>query len=86
MSHDPKPDAAIAERDRERDILYLLTNPNDNQPVWSVEDLGRELEAFDVIDNVNSLQRAGLVNHTSDGYVFATRATVRLIRTVGQNL
>jgi hypothetical protein len=33
MSHDPKPEAAVAERDREPDMLYLPTNPIDNQPL-----------------------------------------------------
>jgi len=38
----------------------------------------------DVIDYVNGLHRAGLVNKTSDGYVFATRPAFRLVQMVGQ--
>jgi hypothetical protein len=30
----------------ERDILYLITEP-DGQPIWSVEDIGREVETND---------------------------------------
>jgi hypothetical protein len=37
-----------------------------------------------IIDSVNALHRAGLVNRTSDGYVFATRAAVRHIQLVGR--
>jgi hypothetical protein len=72
----------------ERDALYLLTGSDDNQPLWSVEDLGRELElpkgGMYPIDVVRGLQRAGLIHHTSDGYVFATRAAVRMVEMVGQ--
>ena len=78
------PSPAAQERHTEREILYLLTNPDDNQPVWSIEDLTRELEAFDAIDSVNALHRAGLVNRTSDGHVFATRAAVRHIQIIGR--
>lgn len=68
----------------QRDILYALTEPGDNQPLWSVEDLARELEDRCVIDSVCALHRAGLINRTSDGYVFATRAAVRHIQLVGR--
>jgi len=68
----------------QRDILYALTEPEDNQPLWSIEDLARELEDRNVIDSVQALQRAGLINRTSDGYVFATRAAVRHIQMVGR--
>ncbi len=67
----------------ERNVLYLLTEPSDGQPLWSTEDIGREIEASDPMVPVRALHRAGLVNITSDGYVFATRAAVRLVQMVG---
>lgn len=70
--------------EREREVLYLLTRPEEGQPLWSVEDLGRAIEREDAIDSVRGLHRAGLVNLTSDGFVFATRSAVRIVQMVGQ--
>jgi Mn-dependent DtxR family transcriptional regulator len=80
----PAPDLAEVYDTRERDVLYLLTEPEDNQPLWSIEDLALEVETPTIIDFVNALCRAGLVRRTSDGYVFATRPAVRLIQLVGR--
>jgi hypothetical protein len=67
----------------ERDVLYLLTG--DDLPIWSVDDLGRDLEApGGAQDAVRGLHNAGLIHKTSDGYVFATRAAWRLVQIVGQ--
>lgn len=69
----------------QRDVLYFLTNPDDCQPLWSVEDLGRALdEPLDAEDAVGELRRAGLIHQTSDGHVFATRAGVRMVQIVGR--
>jgi hypothetical protein len=88
MQEQPIPDAAERWDTIERDALYLLTGSDDHQPLWSVEDLGRELElpkdGMHAIDVVRGLQRAGLIHHTSDGHVFATRPAVRLVQIVGQ--
>jgi hypothetical protein len=73
-------------RETERDILYLLTDPEDNQPLWTLEDLGREMEKPEIIDYILPLQQAGLVHRTSDGHVFASRAAVRHIQMVGHNV
>jgi hypothetical protein len=70
-------------RDVERDVLYLLTEPEDGQPVWSVGDLGREMERSDVIDYLRGLHRAGMIHKTTDGFVFATRAAVRMVQMIG---
>jgi hypothetical protein len=68
----------------EREILYALTNPFDNQPVWSLEDLGREVgDQIAVADAVAMLHTAGLIHRTADGFVLASRATIRLIQIVG---
>jgi hypothetical protein len=76
------PDAARKYDEAERDVLYLLTEPDDCQPLWSVEDIGREVESDEPTTPVRGLLRAGLVNQTSDGFVFATRAGVRMAQLV----
>jgi len=35
---------------------------------------------------VRALHRAGLINRTTDGYVFATRSAVRMIQLVGHGI
>jgi hypothetical protein len=66
----------------ERDVLYLLTG--DDLPLWSVWDLGRATERGKLIkDTIRSLRTSGLVNQTSDGYVFATRAAFRMVQILG---
>jgi len=74
----------VAELDAiERDMLYLLTG--DDLPIWSVWDLARALERGKLIkDTIRSLRTSGLVNQTSDGYVFATRAAFRMVQIVGR--
>jgi hypothetical protein len=65
----------------ERRVLYLLT---DEQPVWTMDDLAREVEsAEDARITVQELRGAGLVAMAGDGCVFATRATVRLLELTG---
>ena len=84
---DEKPICEVAAAiDRvERDVLYLLTYPLDGEPIWSVEDIGREIEApGDAGDAVHGLHRAGLIHRTSDGFVFATRAGVRMVQLAGR--
>jgi hypothetical protein len=77
---DPREDRHI-----EREILYALTDPDDNQPLWSVDDLAREIgERPRIEDAIASLQSAGLIYRTSDGFVFATRAAVRQIQIIGR--
>ncbi len=66
----------------ELQILYLLTN---GQPVWSVADLGRELDDLpSVEDAVYGLRTAGLVHKMRGGFVFASRAAFRMIEIVGK--
>jgi hypothetical protein len=83
---DAKPirDLVEIENEAQREILYALTSPEDNQPLWSLEDLAREMEDPNIIDSIKALQRSGLVNRTSEGYVFATRAAVRQIQIIGR--
>jgi hypothetical protein len=79
-SHDP----TRAYDETERDVLYLMTEPDRPEPIWSVEDLARAMEKPDIIDYVRGLHRAGLVHKTSDGFVFASRAAVRMVQMVDQ--
>jgi hypothetical protein len=80
--HDEDMDPARSYDEVERDVLYLLTEPGDCQPLWSAEDIGRELESNEPMTPIRGLLRAGLVNRTSDGFVFATRAGVRMAQLV----
>jgi hypothetical protein len=87
MQEQPIPDPAEELDEAERDIVYLLTDPDDNQPIWSVDDIGREIESTERAQvAVNGLARAGLVNRTSDKHVFATRAAVRMVQVVGHGV
>lgn len=41
----------------ERDVIYLLTNTEDGQPIWSVEDIGREIETDEPMILIRGLLR-----------------------------
>jgi hypothetical protein len=68
----------------EREAVYLMTDPVRHPAIWSVADIGRELEARDPDAVLRPLVNAGLVNRTSDGYVFATAAAFKMVQMVGQ--
>lgn len=67
----------------DRETVYLLTDPGDHPPIWSLADIGRELETGDPAAIVRPLVCAGLLNRTSDGFVFATPAAFRMVQMVG---
>jgi hypothetical protein len=69
--------------DLERDALYLLTDPGRQPPIWSVPDIGRELDYFDPELVIEPLLRVGLIYKTSDGFVFASPAAYHLVGLVG---
>lgn len=82
MHEQPTQDVSEGYDAAEMQVLYLLTN---GQPIWSVPDLGRELDdPPGTEDAVDGLRTAGLVNQTSDGFVFATRAAYRMVQIVGK--
>jgi hypothetical protein len=83
MHDQDTPSAAERYDTVERYVLYLLTKPEDGQPLWSVEDIERELETHDPMVPIRGLLRAGLIHQTTDGFVFATRAAVRWVQMVG---
>jgi hypothetical protein len=68
----------------EREALYLLTDPERYPPIWSVPDIGRELDFSDPEAVVRPLRNAGLLHQTADGFVFATPAAFRMVQMVGQ--
>jgi hypothetical protein len=68
-----------AEEDQrtEATILCLLLDRTNRHP-WAVEELAREIgRPLDVTNAVASLHAAGLI-HRLDGFVFPSRAAVRL--------
>ncbi len=67
----------------QRDVLYLLTRPEDGQPLWSMEDLARRLDKPEIEDAVRGLRQSGLIYQTSDGFVFASHAGTRMVQMVG---
>lgn len=67
----------------EREALYLLTEPARQPPIWSVADMGRELETKDPDAVLRPLYNAGLLNRTRDGFVFATPAAFKWVELVG---
>ncbi len=69
---------------REREALYLLTDPDRYPPLWSVAEVGRQIEYFDPEAVIRPLCNAGLVHRTSDGFVFASVAAFRMVQLVGQ--
>ena len=68
----------------ERETLYLLTDPERYPPIWSIADVGREIEYHDPEAVIRPLCNAGLINRTSDDFVFATAAAFRMVQLVGQ--
>src|SRR3984957_4446045 len=67
MPHAEPPDPNRRERQIELEILLHLTDPEDNQPVWALGDLAREMDLPCAVDYIRRLQRSGLVHCTSDG-------------------
>jgi hypothetical protein len=67
----------------ERETVYLLTDPDRYPTIWSIPDIGRELDYFDPESLVRPLCNAGLLHKTGDGYVFATPAAFHMVGLVG---
>jgi len=69
--------------DMERAVVYLLTDPSRLPTVWSVPDIGRELDYFDPEALVYPLCNAGLLHRIGKDIVFATPAAFHLVSLVG---
>jgi hypothetical protein len=67
----------------EREVVYLLTDPDRHPSIWSIEDMGREIEYYDPEAVVRPLCNAGLVHKTTDNFIFATTAAFRMVQMVG---
>jgi antirestriction protein len=68
----------------ERETVYLLTDPERYPSIWSVPDIGRQIDYFDPESVIRPLRNAGLIHQTVDGFVFATPAAFRMVQMVGQ--
>ncbi len=63
-------------------VLYLLTG--EEQPIWSADDIGRDINDPAAADDaIRNLRCAGLIHQTVDGFVFATRAGYRSAQITG---
>jgi hypothetical protein len=67
----------------ERETVYLLTDPDHHPPIWSLADLGRQIETNDPDAIIRPLSNAGLIHRTGD-CVFATPAAYKMVGLVGQ--
>jgi hypothetical protein len=75
---EPTPDPAERSARTESTIMVLLIAEDEQRP-WSTEELVLEIgRPMDVTDAITSLHAAGLVHRTTDGFVFPTRAAVRM--------
>jgi hypothetical protein len=68
--------------DMELSLVNLLTDPECRPTLWSIADIGRQIECFDPEALIHPLQRAGLLHRTGD-FVFATPAAFHLVSLVG---
>jgi hypothetical protein len=68
----------------EREAVYLLTDPEHHPPIWSLADLGRQIETSDPMAVIRPLRDAGLLHRTSEGFVFATPAAYKMVGLIGQ--
>jgi hypothetical protein len=76
----------MGERDwgqMERSVVYLLTDPCCQPTVWSVADIGRELEYFDPEALTRPLCGKGLLHRIGEGFVIATPAAFHMASLVG---
>jgi hypothetical protein len=80
----PSPQHSVAANDiAERDVMYLLTDPED-QRHWSETEIGDEIEdRLGAPDVLRGLERAGLIHRTTDGFVFAARPAIRFRELIG---
>jgi hypothetical protein len=68
----------------ERETIYVMTDPDRWPAIWSVADLGRELETNDPDAVLRPLVNAGLVHRIAGGFVFASASAFKMVALVGQ--
>jgi hypothetical protein len=74
----PIPDPAERYRQIELEILMSWTDPEDNQPLWTLEDLAREMEERDIAAYTRLLQACatrGAAGAALDKAIVDTRAS-----------
>jgi hypothetical protein len=84
MPDEPIQDPLQKYETMEREIVYLLTDPDEHPPIWSVADIGRQMETEDPMAVLRPLRNAGLIHKTTDGFVFATPSAHRMVGLVGR--
>jgi hypothetical protein len=84
MPDEPIQDPLQKYETMEREVVYLLTDPDEHPPIWSVADIGRQMETDDPMAVLRPLRNAGLIHRTTDGFVFATPAAHRMVGLVGR--
>jgi len=83
VHENPTPDPERSYDAMERDVLFLLTDPERHPPIWALEDLGRQIETPDPMAVIRPLCSAGLAHRTGD-CVFATPAAYKVVDLLGQ--
>jgi hypothetical protein len=79
-----KPNERVRDWDvMEREVVYMLTDPERRPSIWSIEEMGREIEYSDPEAVIRPLCNAGLVHRTGDDFIFATAAAFRMVQMVG---
>jgi hypothetical protein len=68
----------------ERDVVYLLTDPDRSPTICSVADIGLALDTQDPMVLIRPLCGVGLLHRTADDFVFATPAAYRMVGLVGR--
>ena len=64
-------------------VLDLLIGKDEQRP-WSIEEIVREHgHRQNALDALNRLEGAGLIHRTKDGFVSASRATIRYTEIAG---
>jgi hypothetical protein len=66
----------------DRETIYLMTNPS-LPSVWSLADIGREIETHDPEAIVRPLVNVGLLYRLGD-FVFAAPAAFKMVQMVGR--
>lgn len=62
--------------------VNLLTDPCRQPTIWSIADVGREIEHIDLEALIHPLHRAGLIHRTGK-FMFATPAALHLVPLTG---
>ena len=77
---EPTPEPTVDDSCTQSGIMTLLLIDHEQRP-WATDELIREIgRPQNVLDAISNLHGAGLLHRTSDGFIFATRAAIRMDR------